>query len=841
MNRILPPLLATVLLTSCGIDTVREQSGGVHSKAGSGAIHPENWPYQAPVMERDSASEQAIATLVSQMTVEEKVGQVIQADIASVTPVEVREYNLGSVLNGGGSAPGGDNRTTADQWLALADQFWEASTDVSDGGVGIPLLWGTDAVHGHSNILGATIFPHNIGLGMANEPSMMADIGGVTAIEMRVTGMDWTFAPTIAVVRNDRWGRTYESFSEDPKIVAAYAPRYVEGLQGEYGTEDFLSPARLLATAKHFVGDGGTVDGVDQGDNVSSEAVLRDQQGAAYPASIAAGVQSVMASFNSYHGKKLHGHKAMLSDVLVGRLGFDGFVVGDWNGHGQVAGCTNTSCAQSFNAGLDMFMAPDSWKGLYHTLLEQIESGAITEQRLNEAVARILRVKMRAGLLSAERPSKRQYAGQYDLLGSPKHRAIARDAVRKSLVLLKNQGGLLPLANNTKVLMAGEGAHNIGKQSGGWTLNWQGTDNLREHFPNGNSIYEGFVEALGAEQVALSEDGSYTEQPDVAVVVFGEDPYAEFQGDRPHVDYASDDGLNLLKRFKQAGIPAVAIFLSGRPMFVNPEINASDAFVAAWLPGTEGGGVADVLVADAQGKARFDFSGKLSFSWPRSATQVEVNVGDNDYNPQFAYGYGLDYSDNGDLAVLSEVSGLSGIATAAKGDFLAYGDPVGEWSLLLRDEQGDTRIGDSRGSSAAGAVTVAPADKSVQEDTIIVSWDAAGSVVIEGLPVDLTRETNGDMVLELTYQVLQPAAGQVSVVMEDSNNYEASVDVTAALNNQTNGSWQTRQLLLSCFAETDLDITAITTPVMIKSSGSLQLQIGSLKIAGNPGDASCQL
>ncbi len=838
MNRLLLMSLSCSMLAACSIDPQVTKSD---SESNLGSINPDSWPYQKPVMERDAQAEAKIQNLLNRMTIEEKVGQVIQADIAHITPSEAREYNLGSILNGGSSAPGGDNRAAPEKWLALADEFWKESTDVSDGGVGIPLLWGTDAVHGHSNILGATIFPHNIGLGMANEPDIMEDIGRITAIEMRVTGFDWTFAPTIAVVRNDRWGRTYESFSEDPAIVAAYAPRYVEGFQGKIGSPDFLTNGHMIATAKHFAGDGGTVDGIDQGNNVTTEDVLRNQQAAAYPPAIAAGVQSVMASFNSYHGKKLHGHKEMLTDVLVGRMGFDGFVVGDWNGHGQVEGCTNTSCAQSFNAGLDMFMAPDSWKGLYETLLKQVESNIITEQRLNEAVARILRVKIRSGLFDAGLPSSRPYAGDYQLLGSNDHRAIARDAVRKSLVLLKNEQGLLPLNKNSTVLMTGDGAHNIGKQSGGWTLNWQGTDNLREHFPNGSSIYEGFVEALGEDQVFLSENGDYTVKPDVAVVVFGEDPYAEFQGDRLHVDYTSEDGLSLLKKYQKEGIKTVAVFLSGRPMFVNPELNAADAFVAAWLPGTEGAGVADVLVGNENGEARFDFTGRLSFSWPRSAVQVEVNVGDENYDPLFAYGYGLSYQDNISLGTLSEDSGLGDMIIAEKGSFLEYGDPVGEWNLILRDPQGDTRIGDSQGTSASGAIDVYAADKEVQEDSIIVTWRKGASLLVEGRPIDLLRESNGDMVIGLTYSVIEAPTGTVSISMGENDKQSATIDITAGLKENADKGWTTGYLRLSCFSERDLDMTTIKIPLEIKSDGPLKLQIASAKVVANSGSENCAL
>ncbi len=808
-----------------------------------GRIHPESWPAQAPVMLRDPAMEARITELLGRMTLEEKVGQVIQADIAFVTPDEVRDYNLGSVLNGGGSAPGGDNRTTPDKWLALADAFWDASTDTSDGGVGIPTIWGTDAVHGHSNILGATIFPHNIGLGMANDPDLMYRIGRVTALEMLATGLDWTFAPTIAVVRNDRWGRTYESYSEDPRIVAAYAPRIVEGIQGRFGSDEFLAEGRMLATAKHFAGDGGTTDGIDQGDTTVSEAEFRDVQAAGYPPAVRAGVQAVMASFNSYHGRKMHGHKEMLTDVLVGRMGFDGLVVGDWNGHGQVKGCTNTSCAASFNAGLDLFMAPDSWKGLYESMLEQVRSGEITMARLDEAVGRILRVKIRAGVFDAGRPSSRPNAGNFDLLAADEHRAVAREAVRKSLVLLKNDDGLLPLSPTLDILVAGDGANSIGKQCGGWTLNWQGTDNLNEHFPNGTSIFQGFVDAVAnaGGSVTLSESGDYESPPDVAVVVFGEDPYAEFQGDRPNVDYDSDDGLALLRRYRDAGIPTVAVFLSGRPMWVNPEINAADAFVAAWLPGTEGAGIADVLVAGADGKARYDFAGRLSFSWPKRATQAALNVGDADYDPLFAYGYGLTYGDDGNLAALPEDSGLAAGSDSPRGAFVAFGDPAGQWGMILRDAGGDTRIGDSRGSSASGNLAAQPADREVQEDSVLLTWSGPASVLVEGQPTDFERESNGDMAIELVYRVARWSGGTASLSVADGGNHSGSIDVAGAFEAQAGGDWRTGLVKLSCFAEKGVDMSNVVSPVVIAADAGLALQLASARIVANPGDAGCAL
>lgn len=805
-------------------------------------INPDNWPLQSPPIERDPAMEQKISDLISRMSVEQKVGQVIQPDIASVTPEQVRQYHIGSVLNGGGSAPEGDLRIEPQAWLDLADAFWDASTDTSYGGLGIPAIWGTDAVHGHSNIVGATIFPHNIGLGAMNDPDLMYEIGRITALEMLTTGLDWTFAPTIAVVRNDRWGRTYEGYSEDPRIVAAYAPRIVEGLQGRLGSEEFLDEDRIFATAKHFVGDGGTIDGKDQGENDYSEADFRDIHAAGYPPAIAAGVQTVMASYNSYHGRKMHGYKEMLSDVLVGRMGLDGFVVGDWNGHGQVEGCTNDSCPISFNAGLDMFMAPDSWEPLYHNTLAQVKSGEISMQRLDQAVARILRVKFRAGVFDQVRPSERKNAGNWDLLGAPEHRAVAREAVRKSLVLLKNEGGLLPLDPTANLLVTGDGADDIGKQCGGWTLSWQGTGNTNDHFPNGQSIFAGIAEAAEAAggRAILSGDGSYEERPDVAIVVFGEDPYAEFQGDRPSVDFDDDRGLNLLRQFAEAGIPTVSVFISGRPMWVNPELNASTAFVAAWLPGSEGGGIADVLLADASGQPRHDFTGRLSFSWPRLATDAKVNVGEAGYDPLFAYGFGLSYADNGSLAMLPEDSGLSGVDTSNTGRFIEYGSPVAPWALNLRDDAGNAVITDVRGRSPAGAVTVVPLDDQAQEDTMLVTWVGKGSLVLDGQPVNLQRETNGDLVLEVRYRVLEPSSGAVSFSMGRGVDWRGSLDVTSAVNAASGQDWRVSRIRMACFDDAGALMESITEPFMISAEAGLKLQINTARLAANPGNASCE-
>ncbi|HVW69285.1 MAG TPA: glycoside hydrolase family 3 protein, partial [Steroidobacteraceae bacterium] len=631
-------------------------------------VHPGLWPKAPPALKPDPALEARATALLASLTLEQKVGQLIQPDIASIAPADLLHFAPGSILSGGNSSPDGDELAPPGKWLALADRFYDASMDASHGPHPVPTLWGVDAVHGHNNIVGATIFPHNSGLGAARDPKLLTRIGEITAREVRATGLDWTFAPTLAVAQDIRWGRSYESYSENPQLVREYAGAIVLGLQGTPNTPEFLDASHVLATPKHFVGDGGT-GGRDQGDNLSSELELRDIHAAGYPAAIGAGAQTVMASFSSWHGTKLSADKELLTGVLKGRMGFDGFVVGDWNAHGQVPGCTPFSCPAVINAGLDMFMAPDSWKALYANTLAQVRSGVIPESRLDDAVRRILRVKLRAHLFEEGRPSSRPLAGHFELLGAPEHRAVARQAVRESLVLLKNSHHLLPLSPHVHVLVAGDGADNIGKQCGGWTITWQGTGVSNKDFPHGESIFAGIRDAVVAAggTAELSLTGDSQTRPDVAIVVFGENPYAEFQGDIPTVEYSpgAKPDLALLKKLRARGIPVVAVFLSGRPLWVNPEINASDAFVAAWLPGSEGGGIADVLFRTPIGSVHYDFHGRLSFSWPRTPQQTVAILSPTSNLPLFPYGYGLRYRDDGDLKPLPEDAGAVGAIAAA--------------------------------------------------------------------------------------------------------------------------------------------------------------------------------
>ncbi|MFI4866821.1 MAG: glycoside hydrolase family 3 protein [Steroidobacterales bacterium] len=613
-------------------------SAAASAVAARGVAHPELWPRARSPGLVDPLSEQRISELMGRMSLEEKVGQIIQADIGYITPEDLRRYPLGAVLAGGTSAPdGGSNRTPA-AWLALARALRAASIESRPGHMPIPLLFGVDAIHGNNAVSGATIFPHNIGLGAAHDAALIGRIGTATAQEMAVVGFDWAFAPVLSVPQDLRWGRSYESYSQDPALVRRYAAALVRGLQGEPNGVNSVQSGHVAATAKHFLGDGGTRDGIDQGDTEASEGQLMRVHAPGYVSAIEAGVMSVMASYSSWQGVKLHGNASLLRGVLKGRLGFDGFVVGDWNGHAQISGCSSTKCAAALIAGIDMYMAPDGWKQLYDNTLAQLRAGDVPLARLDDAVRRILRVKEKLGLFDAARP----WEGRPDVLASSAHRALARSAVRASLVLLKNRRQLLPLRAGARVLVAGDGADDIGRQCGGWTLGWQGGDHVNSDFPQAQSIYAGIRAALeaGGGSAQLSVDGAVTGRPEVAIVVFGEPPYAESAGDLRSIEYQAGArrDLQLLQRLRAQHIPVVSVFLSGRPLAADAEIDASDAFVAAWLPGSEGGGVADLLIGDAHGVPRHDFTGRLSFAWPAStpaAAAVE--------RPRFALGYGLHY------------------------------------------------------------------------------------------------------------------------------------------------------------------------------------------------------
>jgi beta-glucosidase len=591
-----------------------------------------------------------VDALLARMTLEQKLGQMMQPERQAATPDDVKRYHLGSILSGGGSTPGA-NRPS--DWIAMNDAYWAASMSEEDGRVAIPILYGVDAIHGHANVLGATVFPHNIGLGAANDPELLERIAQATAREILATGVEWTFAPTLAVARDLRWGRTYESYSEDPALVARYAGPFVRGLQGNLGRDG------VVACAKHWVGDGGTEHGFDQGDTVMPEDELTRVHIAPYLPALAEGVLTVMASFNSWNGDKCHGHRYLLTEVLKGRLGFTGFVISDWDGVDYLHPNYATAIAVAVNAGVDMLMVSVEWKACLAHLARLVEDGSIPMGRIDDAVRRILIVKHRYGLFERPRPAER-YWSQHNCLGAAEHREVAREAVRKSLVLLKNEGGHLPLDPSARILVAGRNADNRGHQCGGFTVAWQGTSG-NDFIHGGTSIWEGIRAVASA--ATLSEDGSAADASahDVAIVVIGEKPYAEGMGDLRGVETigagSAFGGKNLrlapygnslelatlhpedlatIRAIRARGIPVVTVLVSGRPLVVHEELAASSAFVAAWLPGSEGAGVADVLFG------RHDFQGTLPFAWPASVEGATAETRSRE--ALYPRGYGLTYS-----------------------------------------------------------------------------------------------------------------------------------------------------------------------------------------------------
>ena len=789
------------------------------SPALSPVAHPALWPGAAsPAAITDRATEARIEKLLKGMTLEQKVGQTIQADISSIKPEDLDKYPIGSILAGGNSGPFGDERGSSSKWAELVREFRSHSKAAG----GIPIIFGVDAVHGHSNVPGATIFPHNIALGATHDPALVRQIGAAAADEVSASGIEWTFAPTLAVPQDLRWGRSYEGFSSDPALVASYARAMTLGLQGNLISSKPIANNHVAATPKHFLADGGTHDGKDQGDAQIPESELIATHAQGYPAAIDAGALTVMVSFSSWNGVKNHGNKSLLTGVLKERMGFKGLLVGDWNAHGQVEGCTTVHCPAAYNAGLDLFMAPDSWKGLYENTIEDVRAGRIAEARIDDAVRRILRVKAKLGLLDG-RPIRDVPAE----LGSDAHRAIARQAVAESLVLLKNNG-VLPIKKGARVLVAGDGADNMAKQTGGWTITWQGSDTTKRDFPRGKTIWEGIDRAVkdAGGSAELSADGKFESKPDVAIVVFGESPYAEFQGDIATLAYQPQDtaDLALLKRLKAAGIPVVSIFLSGRPLFVSAEINASDAFVAAWLPGSQADGVADVLVSGRNGRPAHDFKGRLPFAWPRDAKSPVAN-------PLFARGYGLTYAKPGTVGQLDENPGIDLSQALNVESYFDRGRALAPWGMTLVDANGSRPVSSGEAASPLNLVRAHPVDVGAQEDSLAVDWTGPGSISLDGPQVDLGRQLTGAFGMEATLVVTRPPSGQVALTVGGQ-----SLSATSAL--QKPGP-VTLLVPLRCYADRGVDFGAVRTPIQISSTGALGLVVRRLRLVPIGAPTAC--
>jgi beta-glucosidase len=574
--------------------------------------------------EEPSIDEQVLEILFD-MSLDEKVGQMVQAERSSVTPTDVSTYYIGSILSGGGSHPNAFNNS-ADVWYQMVYDYQYAAVN---SGANIPLIYGTDAIHGHNNLYGATIFPHNIGLGAANDPELVYEISKATAKEMLTTGITWNFAPALSIVQNIGWGRSYEGFSENPEIFESLTQSAIKGYE-ENG---------VSATAKHYLADGATTNGIDQGDVNLSEQQLRDIHLIPYLEAIEAGVDTVMISYSSINGVKMHEQTYWIQDVLKDELGFEGFVVSDWNAIQQLSGSYQEQVAKSINAGVDMLMEPYTWRDAIEAIKANVNANIISMDRINDAVSRIIRVKLESGLF--EDPYARE---DISTLYSEAHQALAREAVRKSLVLLKNDNQSLPLEKNESIYLTGTASDHVGYMSGGWTTYWQG--NTSADIGVGTSIKDAMTSVLSENsgQIVNNINDAQT-----VVVVLSELPYSEGVGDNQiltltggNADPNNINALYVAQQAHQDGKNVVGILISGRPLLFEDYLQYFDSFVAAWLPGSEGGlGISDVIFGD------YDFTGKLSYTWPKSIAYVGYNSNRENYDEglvQFPYGYGLTYA-----------------------------------------------------------------------------------------------------------------------------------------------------------------------------------------------------
>lgn len=838
-------LCAGILLAACSPAPAPAPAGDAGRKA---ATPPplQDWPRIRSAVATDPAIEARVRDILAGMTLPQKVGQMTQAEIKSITPDEVRRYYIGSVLNGGGSWPAMDKHASVDDWLALADRYRAASMS-TDARVPIPVIWGTDAVHGHGNVYGATLFPHNVGLGAAHDPALVEAIGAATARSVRATGIDWVFAPTLAVVQDTRWGRSYESFSSDGRLVREYAAAYVRGLQGSLGGDD-----HVVATAKHFIGDGATDGGKDQGVARVDKATMLNLHAQGYYGALGAGVQTVMVSYNSWDDVaggvdygKMHGSRALLTGALKEKMGFDGFVVSDWNGIGQVPGCTNAGCAQAINAGIDMVMVPDDWKAFIANTIAQVEAGEIPMARIDDAVARILRVKLRAGLFDAM-PSDGRYAGDADAL---QHRDLARRAVRESLVLLKNDGGLLPLSRQQRVLVVGRGADSVPMQAGGWSLTWQGTDTDNADYPNARTVLDGIRAVLGADHVIDGKDGAMDAAGnfDAVIAVIGESPYAETNGDIVASDNVAHsrrhpEDLALLQAAKATGKPVIAVFLSGRPLYTNDLMNLAQAFVAAWLPGTEGEGVADMLFAGADGKPAYDFRGTLTFPWPGQACPPPSSRPDPAQPPQFPVGYGLRLGDRKPVGTLpvripAACAAASTLAIFNRAD-------IPPFALQLAAGSETRALGSDLNAAIEfpqrkPALRVETMQVNLQQDAKRVTWLAPATFrAVNPSRNNLAAFAQANGALQFDVVVATAPTAPVMLSMGCGPGCGAELDIGATLRGDAPGTRHTITAPLACFAAGGLDLAGVDVPFAIEASPPFSAAFTDIRIAAGAATAA---
>lgn len=836
------------------------------------------WPSLRSDIAVDPAVEETVRGILALMTVEEKIGQMIQPDLVELTADDVRAYRIGSALNGAGRWPDGDRRADAGQWARTVGVFWEAARDAyRDRPFHIPFMWASDAVHGHNNVHGATVFPHNIGLGAARDPELIRRIGAATAREVAATGMDWTFAPTVATPRDLRWGRCYEGYSEDPEIVHAYARAMVEGLQGD--AEGLRSDSRVLSCAKHWVGDGGTYEGEDRGIARCGEDLLRNIHAMGFFSGIEAGAQSVMVSYSGWEDGdrvegRAHGSAYLISDVLKDALSFDGVVIGDWDAHPYVEGCTEGDAGNVIRAGVDILMVSTraKWQEVYRNAVGQVESGAIAMSRIDDAVLRILRVKARAGLWEKPRPQDRSLAGRADVLGAPAHRALAREAARKSLVLLKHEGSVLPLARTAKVLVTGSAADSIGKQTGGYTVTWQGDDVSLDDFPGGITTAGAVAEIVGTDRCTVDPFLEHADPAahDVVVMAMGEDPYAEMFGSvRPwrsigYADlkpsYARD--LHTLRRLRSSGAKVVTLLFSGRPLYATEEINLSDAFVAAWLPGPDARALTDVLFRDAAGEQAHDFRGRLGFSWPRSRRSTAANriprhipeyrvpPGEQEptgpHAPLFPYGYGLTLSGPDSAADPAYRSPLP----VDEEEFLPQAAVFSAPALVI-GAGGDTSYTFHVSATDNGPqqvpegnrletpfISVEPAGDPEHPDGVALAFKGTRTFFYaqahDGKPYDLRELLASGGRLRFGVRVVEPPAGPFYLTCHNDYPQQPVIDISGRLRALPPGEWASFEVPLSELASAGVGFSFVDVPFLVYTEVPARLELSGIRLTAEP-------
>ncbi|MGW0844360.1 glycoside hydrolase family 3 N-terminal domain-containing protein [Streptomyces sp. NPDC002787] len=854
-------------------------SAGAPETVGLPALRPlAQWPRPTSAIPRDPAVERQVAEILGQMTLEEKVGQMIQPELAQLTPEDVRDYKVGSALNGAGIWPGDKRHATVQDWVDAVDGFWTAAEEAwRDRPFRIPFMWATDAVHGHNNVHGATVFPHNIGLGAAGDPDLVRRIGEATAREVAATGMDWIFAPTVTTPRDRRWGRYYEGYGEDLALVHAYGRAMVEGLQGDVAT--LRTDGKVIATLKHWIADGGTENGADRGTARCSEAVLRDIHAQGFLAGIEAGAQSVMVSFSSWanpanydhtpgraepYNDKVHGSRYLLTDVLKDALGFDGIVISDWDAHAEVAGCSGGDAGYAINAGLDVLMIAgrDAWQSVHRTTVRYVRDGVIPMARVDDAVSRVLRVKMRLGLWDKPRPRDRALArAQAPVVGCAEHRALSREAARKSLVLLKNTPGLLPLSRTARVLVTGSAADDLSKQCGGWTLTWQGDDVDRADLPDGTTLADAVRSVVGSERCTLDPALEHADAAafDVAVVALGEDSYAEMRGTlKPwrslgyadlKLSYARD--LEVLRRLHSAGLPVVTVFFTGRPLYCTEEINLSHAFVSAWLPGPYAEGITDVLFAGDEGAPAFDFQGRLPSSWPRTRDSAAVNripphlpdyrvpaeetAPEGGYTPLFPVGHGLS---------LHDPAPAVGPLPPDEPRAVPPPPPV-DGPLRVLDAQGTPyrlRVGGHNTWSREDIPLTGPMRcHIVHSDPVPAPGGGTGlrlrfngypafayAESPTGAPADLRGHLDAGAHVRFRVRVLQPPSTALFLACHDDYPAQPGVDLAPRLREAKDGEWTLLSVPLAELAAVGMDLRHVDVPFMLYTEGTALLEIADV-------------